>query len=179
MSPTRPFDSKQLHSPYPGSYINQSSLLFEPTSPTRPNHSDPYAAYLQGPTHHSLPYYKSFDHPQSLYQVSPPTSLPPSLYQSPTIPPLRPDPVGTASRTQNNSDWHIPPSQSHSDLHSSDWIHPEPVENPVNGLGLSSSAALEPPGGVGLRSSFSYQASNSSPQAAHEVRGVNFQYHSY
>ncbi|KAF8911768.1 armadillo-type protein [Mucidula mucida] len=172
MSPTRPFDSKQLHSPYPGSYINQSSLLFEPTSPTRPNHSDPYAAYLQGPTHHSLPYYKSFDHPQSLYQVSPPTSLPPSLYQSPTIPPLRPDPVGTASRTQNNSDWHIPPSQSHSDLHSSDWIHPEPVENPVNGLGLSSSAALEPPGGVGLRSSFSYQASNSSPQAAHEP--INF-----
>lgn len=189
MSPTRTFDAKQLQSPYetarPGSYIPQSSLLFEPTSPMRPNHSDPYAAYLQGATQHSLPFnYKPFDHHHSHYQVSPPTSLPPSLYHSPTIPThpltLRSEPVVNANRTQNSSgpDWHLPSSQavqSQQDLHSTnDWIHPEQLDKPGhNGLVMSSSAALEPPAGGSLRS-FSYQSANSSPQSAHEVCRVDF-----
>ncbi|KAK0209343.1 armadillo-type protein [Desarmillaria ectypa] len=106
LSPTRSFDVKQLQSPYEfatgprsGSYIPQSSLLFEPSSPTRIHHISDNGAlshsptfnssqmpisgitYLHAPSQlHSLPYYlKSYDShaaaavgnivPQSSYSV--------------------------------------------------------------------------------------------------------------
>ncbi|SJL18207.1 uncharacterized protein ARMOST_21785 [Armillaria ostoyae] len=89
LSPTRSFDIKQLQSPYElatgprsGSYIPQTSLLFEPSSRTRfhhisdngaSSHSPTFSSsqmpisgipYLHAPSQlHSLPYYlKSYDH---------------------------------------------------------------------------------------------------------------------
>ncbi|KAK0207261.1 armadillo-type protein [Armillaria fumosa] len=109
LSPTRSFDIKQLQSPYElgtgprsGSYIPQTSLLFEPSSPTRIHHISDNGAlshsptfsssqmpisgipYLHAPSQlHSLPYYmKSYDHhpAAALGNIAPQPSY--SVYQT-------------------------------------------------------------------------------------------------
>lgn len=191
LSPTRTttFDAKlQLQSPYgnarTAAYLNhQSSLLFEPASPTHPGHSDPYAAYPHGHGPHAIPYYndatKSLDqHHQSLYQVSPTLGSHPSLYNSPTInsdpASLRSEQAANIIRSAAASDWHVPQTSTqpthlqHDYNRNSDWLHPDTLQKPsFAGLGLST-PALDTLN-TSPRSSYTYQV-NSSPQSAHEVR---------
>ncbi|KAK0474137.1 armadillo-type protein [Armillaria luteobubalina] len=174
LSPTRSFDIKQLQSPYElgagprsGSYIPQTSLLFEPSSPTRLHHiSDNDALshsptfsssqmpisgipYLHAPSQlHSLPYYmKSYDH-HSAAAVGNITSQPSySVYQTSPSDQISCGPI-------SSNDWHVPqPSaqstQDHFSAHT-EWT--------LLGVGIDEYSS-------GLRSSFSYQQSSpSSPQ---------------
>ncbi|KIY71372.1 ARM repeat-containing protein [Cylindrobasidium torrendii FP15055 ss-10] len=195
LSPTRmtTFDAKQqLQSPYgnarTAAYLNaQSSLLFEPASPTHASHCDPYAAYLHGHGPHAVPYYnnatKSLDqHHQSLYQVSPTLGSHPSLYNSPTINPsvpasLRSEQAPSTIHSAAASDWHVPQTSSqlahlqHDYNRNSDWLNPDTLGQKPSFAGLGLSTTALDTLNTSPRSPHTYQV-NSSPQSAHEP--INF-----
>ncbi|KAK0436291.1 armadillo-type protein [Armillaria borealis] len=154
LSPTRSFDIKQLQSPYElatgprsGSYIPQTSLLFEPSSPTRLHHISDNGAlshsptfsssqmpisglpYLHAPSQiHSLPYYlKSYDHhpaaavgnivPQPSYSVY--QTSPPDQIPSQLFNSPQP-PLSHRQETTNNV------GISRGPISSGDWHVPQP-----------------------------------------------------
>ncbi|KAK0185347.1 armadillo-type protein [Armillaria mellea] len=158
LSPTRSFDIKQLQSPYElasgprsGSYIPQTSLLFEPSSPTRLHHISDNGALSHSPTFsssqmpisgipylhapnqlHSLPYYmKSYDHhpaaavgniaPQRSYSVY--QTSPSDQISSQLFNSPQP-PMSHRQETANNV------GISRGTISSSDWHVPQPSVQP-------------------------------------------------
>ncbi|KAL0952147.1 hypothetical protein HGRIS_008764 [Hohenbuehelia grisea] len=167
LSPARASFDNKLHPPYEFTqaipYLSQPSLLFEPTTPTRPlenlapSHSPVYRAThlpasFASPAN-SYPYFEHFpDH-------SPRTSITQSLYNTP---PRRPD----AGRIQ--MEWR-PAHQQLQQLQQitapAEWLRP--AQRSVQEM-----PSLAPPMDEPLRSAPVYQSSSGSPNNANEP--INF-----